>query len=748
MFQRVFPILVLIFALAEPVRATTWYADDSKSDANNCTQAQTPATAKKTITAALACVGSAGTEAGAGHTVEVVAGAYTDSLIDKIPSGSGEVTRFTLKCQTDRACIAALSGTTAFVGFNTPAHYITIQGFKITGGGGMYLSAGARNTHHHINFANHECVGATMHNTAMCLQSSGAADIIFSGNLVYGLLGLDGAGSPGFAHALYVADSNDRWTVENNWINNNAAYGIHFYSTGGTVTNNSIIRKNVLYNNGTAGVNGTGVIIEGGANHRVYQNILYGNAYGGVLLRGVQDAWVYANTAYNNGNGCAGDPVCGGLVQESGVNSAIFKNNLAIGNATSQIQGGSQSFNVTTGSAASHFVSAGTGDFRLVAGSTALNAGTSSIGTLPPPLNGTFSVSFNGGAPEAGAFELPTFASCAASGNTMTVTWNNNVNPPMRNASTSNLTAVIDGTTRTLSSPSIANQILTLTFSGSAVSSTATFAASTGSPISDSALIGGSLNQTIHAVATQNCNVTGGGGTVIAQTHFRFHGLYGALDTPEVKAATAPNQGTDINWTIQPGGCIRPRIKLAATGGDPASQAALWRYSRAGGAYTVIPDAYGADNIKFLGTADTNPAIPTQGSVISTELLTSDHATNVNGLFVRSSNAIPTFDLSQNSEIEIESAICIDADEAVDTTFDLRLYNQDGTPYTTYSQTPRLTVKPPSFTTMSALDIESANPVQVVVRTKPLGYSEMRVDKSMLPLRINGREISKAGVYR
>lgn len=694
--------------------------------------------------------------AAANDTIYLRAGSYAAPSANPASGTGGNYTRIRNYCPTETTGETVTVTGTWPPFYSSSANYVKFEGCR-NGTARMFtldnnFTSGevliADNGSHHLwvqgmIIKNGGGAGGIYVGRAGCTSPCGFATIVDNEILTNGLhFQLD--------HGIYLSSADN--LVENNDIHNNACYGVQLYNGAGGVHRN-IVRGNRIYANGQkANVGGTGtcggLVVGSGDDNIVTRNQIYGNVINSNGLQMSQAGnrtLVYNNTIDGNSGAEAG------LVNGNHVN-AVIRNNSISSNGVNFIDTGtgttkSHNFCTTGGGTANCQLSGasagyvGAGDFRVAAGSPLLSAGTTFIANCPAPLNCTFTVPSNGAGVEIGAFEVPVYSSCAATGNTMTVTWQNNLYPPMKNASITSLTAVIDGSTRTLSSPSISNQLLTLTFSGAAVASTATFAVGSSSPISDSANIGGSLNQTIHAISAQSCNVTGTGAS-IAQTHFRFHGLYGPIDTPEIKVAT------DLPWTIQPGGCIRCRIKLAATGGDPASTAALWRYSRSGGGYTVIPDAYGADNIRFFGTADPSPDIPAQGAAISTELLTSDHATNVNGLFVRSSNAIPTFDLSQNSEIEIEAAFCIDSDEAIDTTFDLRLYNQDGTPFNSYTQTPRLTVKPPSFTTMSAVDIETSNPVQVVVRTKPLGYTELRVDKSMLPLRVNGRQIDKAGRYQ
>jgi parallel beta-helix repeat protein len=311
--------------------ATTWYADNSRhDDSATCTQAQTQATAKKTIASALACVGSASSTAGAGHTVEVVAGTYAAGLIDAIPSGVAN-NYFTLKCQTDFACSLNPNGATAAIGINKPSSYITIRGFKTIGGAGWYLSGAATSTHHHITIEYNEWVGSTMHGDAMGIQASGANAIVVRYNKIYGLIGGIGPFA-GLSHAIYPSANTTNWTIEYNEFYNNGAYGITLYD----FTDNPsgfIIRHNLTYNNAAAGIH-----VEGGANHSVYNNISFGN-FGGILFRGGSGT-IYNNTVYTNAEGGIYDDY-------NDTRSYTCKNNLAISNGV-QVRNCSSASNNTT----------------------------------------------------------------------------------------------------------------------------------------------------------------------------------------------------------------------------------------------------------------------------------------------------------------------------------------------------------------------------------------------------------------
>lgn len=177
----------------------------------------------------------------------------------------------------------------------------------------------------------------------------------------------------------------------------------------------------------------------------------------------------------------------------------------------------------------------------------------------------------------------------------------------------------------------------------------------------------------------------GGGSPTLTQTYGRFEGLRGTEAAPEVLTATK----------MVPGARFRVRLKIACTTSDCAVMSPVLRYSRNGGAYTVVPTDFGADNIRLYppGIGDD---VPSDGSPV-TEQLTSDHATNVmTCALIRSTSTTPAVDLSQNSETECVWVIQLDSDVAENDTFAFRAYADGTTPLDAYSVSPTMTVGPSS----------------------------------------------------
>lgn len=160
---------------------------------------------------------------------------------------------------------------------------------------------------------------------------------------------------------------------------------------------------------------------------------------------------------------------------------------------------------------------------------------------------------------------------------------------------------------------------------------------------------------------------------------------------PDGLAWAAPPENTNILCRV--GGAVRLRLAVTCTIADCPPTGFYLYYSRNGGDYAIVPNTFDADNIAFIGTGP-DPDIPTNGTATTEQLSTS--GTFVAGAFVRSSNAIPTVDMPINGKTELEYAIAFDTDATAGDTYDLRIYQQDGSALNTYTHTPRITLMSPS----------------------------------------------------
>ena len=115
----------------------SYYVGKNGSNSYSCSQARSSSTPKLTIGAALACIGSS-PGAGAGQTVEVSAGTYTEpigysSQYDPFPSGTSWNAPFTLQARAgDLVTIRSNGASTLQISSSYP-QYDIIQGFVFDG---------------------------------------------------------------------------------------------------------------------------------------------------------------------------------------------------------------------------------------------------------------------------------------------------------------------------------------------------------------------------------------------------------------------------------------------------------------------------------------------------------------------------------------------------------------------------------------------------------------------------------------
>lgn len=585
-------------------------------------------------------------------------------------------------------------------------------------------------------------IGLTIHNVNYAVHFSGGGDhFLIQSNHFYDTKSSSIQGKCAFCTVdrNWIHDNGDNAIVTAQNVQTTQQYGIYAVGQGWTISNN-IIYRTTGFNIHIQGASDANPNLNGATAHVVNNTLGYSfnssgivvTTQGGGGLTGTiienniffQPCYVPLSVASRCNTGAVGSFLGGGSVTRSAIQvsdmpsnaNIIIRNNVSYD--TEDTSGASFIFCVRSGIGYENeadctalgwinpsnnsktvnptLTNAPTGsipsppDFTLTTSSTiAIDQGSTNSGTI----------SYNGSAPDVGAFETMAFASCVVENATPTVgniSIQNNVNPPLQSVSTGFSMREDTGggpASKTQSSSVISgtNQVdwtSTATFvSGSTIDTS--YTTSTGTA-TDSANIGGTLNQPLFSFTNQSCtnNVSVGASYSFTQSRFAFYSFYGT----ESGGTRLPASGSadNVNKKIVPGGKIALRMKLNCQIADCPATAVILRYSKNSGAYTVMPDAFDAANIRFVGTG-TISNVPSQGTA-TTERLTSDYASNVAGIVVRSSNAIPSFDFTQDSEGEVLYYIELDTDASEGDTYDFRLYKQDGSVLDTYSQTPRLTV--------------------------------------------------------
>jgi parallel beta-helix repeat protein len=175
-------------------------------------------------------------------------------------------------------------------------------------------------------------------------------------------------------HGLYMTPTDS--LIDQCTVYNNAGYGIHIY--GGNAKN-LVVRNSTVYNHPEAGI----IIASGSEDVKVYNNIVRHNAgYGGILIDKALRAKVLNNTVYANSG-------AGIVVSSTDGRDTVIKNNILFQNKGPSLSDRGartvQSHNLT---ADPQFENGSIGDFRLRAGSPAIDAGVT-LSEVPTDSKGT-----------------------------------------------------------------------------------------------------------------------------------------------------------------------------------------------------------------------------------------------------------------------------------------------------------------------------------------------------------------------
>jgi parallel beta-helix repeat protein len=234
--------------------------------------------------------------------------------------------------------------------------YIIIDGFILDATNAAY---GLWIEHaHHVRIKNSEVKNAK--NVGIALYGAPGSQYVELLNLNVHGNGFTPSNPQIPGHGVYCTSHDN--IIDGGSYHGNHGHGVHVYlspSVGKGAPDRNIVRNIRAYGNG-----GPGVGIYFGKGNQVYNNLIYNN--GGGLRVSAYNTLVANNTVYGNG------PYYGILIDKPG---NTVKNNIAYQNASGNIDSqvaNTLSNNLTTDP---NFVNAAAGDFRLQAGSPAINAG-------------------------------------------------------------------------------------------------------------------------------------------------------------------------------------------------------------------------------------------------------------------------------------------------------------------------------------------------------------------------------------
>ncbi len=679
MYVVLIAILLTFLPVTPSLWAATYYMGTSGSDANSCATAQNSGTRKRTFASASTCLSP-------GDTLIVGDGTYTEIMNISVSLNAGTSSnRITIQAENRRQATFAPGGASTRA-LTLLRSYYTVEGFVFN------------------------CTSTASGDNTACFSNnvtSGINNVWLIDNEFYNSQGGGG----------YAGGGSSGWIIEYNTIHDNGwatdyhqSNGLYFPSLV-----NSIIRRNEFYHNECVAIRfGNSSTTGGDSTDNIAEyNYIHdnGDGFGGVedctsegaaiLLAGsrnvarynlIKNQWrygllfysfsphvetdnsAYNNTVYNASFYCID-------TRTNVFNSTAKNNHLAacgLGATRDTGTGTVYSNNRTTGTITDCTVS--TSDFTQKAGSSCIDAGVD-VG-----------LSYNGSAPDIGAFETFVFSSCEvpnSAASTIQITFTSNTN--VLGSTLTTFTARRNGSNNALTGAAtkIGDNIVSLPLTTTYVGGDTADISWASGGLTDSALIGGSLNQPyVQTLTNQSCTNNSGSAPTftLTQVTHEYHGVYGLEASPDIRSAEGVS-----TYSVIAGGAFRIRYAITC-GGANCDSTGFYVYYATGGGYAAVPDTFGAGNVAFCGSTFVDPLIPSNGSSTTNQLSTG--GTFVPGGIVFSANAIPTIS-GLNNGYKTELEYCIRFDTDASGTYTFRLYNQTGSALDTYTITPSVVIASP-----------------------------------------------------
>jgi hypothetical protein len=365
--KQFFIAFILALGVVTGANAATFYVAKTGSDSYSCTQAQNSSTPKLTINAALACVGTT-PQAGAGQTVEVAAGTYTESIGPDLPSGTSWSSPFRLRAKAGNTVTIKTNQGNNVVLYQPAgiSFYSIIEGFIFDGtntGDNPQVAIGSCcDGPGYVRFLNNQFI-----NNIRCMgfligRLSHHIELI--GNKIHGggfeAIGAMASGG-NYLYPIYLQGSHN--IIEGNEFYDFPSWGIHGYSAYTEKPNNNIIRGNKFNDFGWGDDRSSAILAYIGNGNQIYNNLVYNGSQGIAVGPDASNTAVYNNSVFNT--------------RLSGISTAgsntLLKNNIAYQTPMPISNSGSgtvMSNNLTNDP---KFISGS--DFRLQSGSPAIDTG-------------------------------------------------------------------------------------------------------------------------------------------------------------------------------------------------------------------------------------------------------------------------------------------------------------------------------------------------------------------------------------
>lgn len=589
----------------------------------------------------------------------------------------------TIRCRSGETCTQKASGAHNFAFSASKDYYTIVDGF-ITDGTSIasvgddhaqFQFGGGTSWGNYVRIQNSSCINNA---TSVCIFVGRFSQRNeFIGNTIHGgaflCSGCGGGGS--YSYPLYI--EGDQNLIERNDIYDAPSYGIHIFSGWSDVPSGNIVRYNKVHGVCTAANSCAGILLASGPGNVAYGNLVYdvtGTGSGAVCGIGVGgiNSIIYNNTISGSlyANICWGNTATG----------LIFKNNLSHNSprdyynsttfTTTPPSGSTGSNNLgqfshswTSTTSTPLFTNSATKDFTTGAGSPAIDGGVASIGSLPAPLEGSFTALGNGAVPDIGCCEsIPVASASAVDASTVDIQFGT-AYAPISTVSTctgfelrqpNNAGGV--KTLATCTNPAGTNGLVRLTCAAclSAGGGDIDFSV-TAAKFTDAIAIGNSLNQPNFAITNQAVDNNISGTTeVFTSRHFRQR-TFGRATTDTIGPAWIKAEDT-IGSVRSDGGMFAVFFSIDCTIADCPSVGFQFEWDLNGAAsWAAITDSCATNAVCYTTT---NSAAP-HGAVIPASQLTDALGNYLAGAVAAQASSYPVLDLAINQSTQIQVNLAI-----------------------------------------------------------------------------------------